>query len=527
MFQASLIPIQKYLDKNHSLARALNCLAHPTSLMCIIALIVNDMVVKYLWPSWFSGKLSDFAGLYFFPFLLGVLISLILRHRDINSERVGQISISITGIWFALIKLSPTVNQVTSSLAEAVTRSPSVIALDPSDIVATIVLIPSWFLWKSINLSQSRWKSVLIFIVASIATMGTTSIQYDKLTKLTTHEGNIYISTELGQVSVSKDSGRTWQTVDPAPQMVFDEFERERVFPLVICFEDNPKYCYRIRGNETIERSLDEGSTYQVVWEPPPDRRYFMDRYTSSVFAFSSKGLDIGPYDMKLLGSSLEPIIVAAAGDEGVIVGSERSGWERISVGRFEPTPYYYFDPISIFSTTSQEAMILMIIGLSFASILSWTNLKLVIRLADRRNGLALPISQIMNPARYSLIAILSITFLTGLFILPLYFFGLIFGPFIFSVYVAILLIGFVTSWRNLSRSLGERGKLGKIPALGIVSGFLIFPVAYLPFTFWVAGIIPWYQLAVIISIVIFFPALYIGFWVRKEIRVIFQPGTT
>ena len=55
---------------------ALTALGHPLSLGAVALLLLNDHVLKQAFPSILTGKLSDFAGLFFFPFLLAVLVGL-------------------------------------------------------------------------------------------------------------------------------------------------------------------------------------------------------------------------------------------------------------------------------------------------------------------------------------------------------------------------------------------------------------------------------------------------------------------
>ena len=46
---------------------AVACLTSRGSLVAVGVLLVNDHVLKDAYSSWLTGKLSDFAGLYFFP----------------------------------------------------------------------------------------------------------------------------------------------------------------------------------------------------------------------------------------------------------------------------------------------------------------------------------------------------------------------------------------------------------------------------------------------------------------------------
>src|SRR5438093_11910351 len=57
------------------LSGTLGVLASPSAVAAVTVLLLNDHVLKQAWPSPITGKLSDFAGLYFAPW---VLISLAL-----------------------------------------------------------------------------------------------------------------------------------------------------------------------------------------------------------------------------------------------------------------------------------------------------------------------------------------------------------------------------------------------------------------------------------------------------------------
>lgn len=46
-------------------------------LPCLLVLALNDHFLKYGYPGWLTGKLSDFAGLLIFPLFLAYLLSLI------------------------------------------------------------------------------------------------------------------------------------------------------------------------------------------------------------------------------------------------------------------------------------------------------------------------------------------------------------------------------------------------------------------------------------------------------------------
>jgi hypothetical protein len=515
---ARLFP-NDFLETNQALKRALTCLAHPTSFVSILLLIFNDMLLKHSWPGWISGKLSDLAGLYFFPFLLGVFLSLLSKRLDLNPEKVGKVSIAVTGVWFALIKLSPAANHLTSRLVEMILGTPSTIALDPSDLLATGSLIPAWWLWKSIRPVQPKWSSLLILIVASLATMATSCMPIGEITKLAVFDGVLYALDErYEQVYMSKDTGRTWAAIDAPPQQALMDFEQDRNFPVVECYRADPNICYQVSGDEIIERSNDGGSTYQVVWQIPPGRRYFMDRFDNSFLSFCGGPPDMGPYDLILMRAGSELVVVAASNNQGVIVGSENLGWERVSIGNAQPTPYSDTNPIDIFLVTFFEGLILMVVGYALTVAISWGNLNLAITEASRHAALDLSGSRIENPASFSM------KFLAALLLaFPLLFYVTPLIPLVLFIYLSVALIGFAASWRRLSNALNEPKKLGEIPFLALISGLLVFPTAWLPFALWVAGVIPWYRMALFISFLLFFAAVFVGFWGKKKIRSAFS----
>lgn len=74
--RSDLGPIYTQINKSSSLSISLRCLSHPITFLSICLLLLNDHVLKQIAPSHLTGKLSDFAGLFFFPFLLAIVISL-------------------------------------------------------------------------------------------------------------------------------------------------------------------------------------------------------------------------------------------------------------------------------------------------------------------------------------------------------------------------------------------------------------------------------------------------------------------
>ncbi|WP_223644120.1 hypothetical protein [Corallococcus sp. EGB] len=84
-------------------------LLHPGMLLAVVLLVLNDHVFKARWPSWWTGKLSDVAGLAMFPVLLQALWEKAFqrRQRDFRPSFAVLVgAVVLTGLCFAATKIS-------------------------------------------------------------------------------------------------------------------------------------------------------------------------------------------------------------------------------------------------------------------------------------------------------------------------------------------------------------------------------------------------------------------------------------
>ncbi len=154
-------------------------LVHPVPLAAVGVLALNDHLLKGagLLPGAVTGKLSDFAGLFFFPLLLAAIaggICRALRGRDIDDRRSLAAATAIaTAAGFAAVKLLPAVNAL-------VARTWGAMVMDPTDLIALpmVGLAAAWMLRRPRALATGRsdlrraldFAAVLAAAVASIAT---------------------------------------------------------------------------------------------------------------------------------------------------------------------------------------------------------------------------------------------------------------------------------------------------------------------------------------------------------------------
>ena len=84
-------------------------LLHPLALLSVALLVVNDHVLKWSYPGLVTGKLSDLAGMIFFPLLLQALYELaqrLFRGAFTPSQRVLWWCALLTALGFSLVKLT-------------------------------------------------------------------------------------------------------------------------------------------------------------------------------------------------------------------------------------------------------------------------------------------------------------------------------------------------------------------------------------------------------------------------------------
>jgi hypothetical protein len=149
-------------------------ICHPVSLAAVVVLAVNDHLLKGsgLLDGAITGKLSDVAGLFFFPLLISAAVRGV-RGAVVDDERdhpaIALSAITATGLTFTALKTLPPFNEVVSAVL-----GPNV--LDPTDLWALLALLPSW-LWMRRRTTprlshRLHLAAVAVSGLASLATSG-------------------------------------------------------------------------------------------------------------------------------------------------------------------------------------------------------------------------------------------------------------------------------------------------------------------------------------------------------------------
>jgi hypothetical protein len=149
---------------------AARSLTHPLALGAIALLVINDHVLKQAMPGVVTGKLSDFAGLAFFPLLLAAGAEYAGVRRGMATIIAAAIA---TAVVFSAIKLWTPAGElyrvglpvlqwpfravhalVTTGVLPGLTRVP--LAADPTDLVALVALAMPVAIARRQAVSSSR-----------------------------------------------------------------------------------------------------------------------------------------------------------------------------------------------------------------------------------------------------------------------------------------------------------------------------------------------------------------------------------
>jgi hypothetical protein len=129
-----------------TVSRALGALAHPLTLVAIALMVANDHWLKQAYGAWWTGKLSDVAGLVFFPLLVALAVALVAPRLPWRS--VVRWSLTITGVGFAAVKVSVLGAAAASALLSFV-AGPSTLRADATDLLALPALLAAAWIARS------------------------------------------------------------------------------------------------------------------------------------------------------------------------------------------------------------------------------------------------------------------------------------------------------------------------------------------------------------------------------------------
>jgi hypothetical protein len=297
---------------NQGFRNSIRCLQHPATWVSIAVLLINDHILKNLSPSFLTGKLSDFAGLFFFPFIVALGLSLILANFRLTAKTIGIIAFVSVAIWFILIKTVQPINSLTAQVT-LLLGFPSRFMLDSTDVVAISIMFPAWLIWGKYRSIKSVQPAYIALAIGSLAVIASSGREWTvfKVTNLEYYKnGIVYAADRDGwgkfsyPVAKSLDFGATWELDNMQSNI------EEKGLPIKLCGHLNPETCYQVDKNEHLQELVNNETWVNV------------------------QQLETTPvYDLILFEDDGTEIVIVANGEYGIWRRELPNGdWAKISI---------------------------------------------------------------------------------------------------------------------------------------------------------------------------------------------------
>jgi hypothetical protein len=309
--------------KNKS-AKAVGILFHPLTLGALALYALNLFVLQPLVPSWLTGKLGDFAWLFFFPYILTAISTLFVPDEWENGSFAA--AVLLTGAGFVLAKATA-FNPWLVGLLQGALRQPLSIVQDPTDLLALLALPGTIWLWRrSRPAPGSARRSVLLLVPLVMVLMladsaapnyGVTYLEAQGNSILACSRYNVYGSYR------STDGGLSW--TGDSYEAAIGECANQLEGNGSIVDPTNGSIVYRYAAY-TIQRSSDGGRTWKVEysWRPLGQADQVYDQTIHQNY---------GPYSGSPTFAVADPgtgNIIFAMGTQGVLVrqaGTQQYSW--------------------------------------------------------------------------------------------------------------------------------------------------------------------------------------------------------
>lgn len=334
---------------------ALRWLCHPTTCVAVAVLLLNDHVLKAAFGTWWTGKLSDAAGLLVAPPLVTLVLALAWRGPRPRSDRVVRaLAVATVGALFALVKVAP-LGAAVASAAWSLVDGPGLVRSDATDLAVLPVLALAWRAGAGTRpgpggtrrpTAPARW--LVVLPVAVLATVATSApAEGDAVQAVAVVDGVLVVRLQDGERLLSTD-GETWTaaTGSPTQDAVTSALAAAADQP-VVCRPDRPDECYRPLGADDadvehgplgVERSTDGGRTWRVDWVVPAELLDTLARrYDPPAGAIRTRQVAVLP-------TSAGDRVYAANGGDGLAVRHDDGTWERLG----HPSPEGFDDVVPI-----------------------------------------------------------------------------------------------------------------------------------------------------------------------------------
>ncbi len=353
------------------LDKSLRRLAHPATVAALGLLLVNDHLLRLLWPSWLTGKLGDVAWLFVAPLALAVVVSALAGRLPLS--RGARASLVLGAAWgsvgavFVLAKTVPAAHAWVVVAASRIFGFPVGWRLDPTDLLALPALILSgwWWLRNDTLPAASTRRGWVLLPLAALLTMANSPAPDPGIYCLTAQDDRLHAFAGYAAYTTT-DGGLSWQADAALPrddsciQPWSGELASGSTEPVQLSDPARPATVYRYGRGQPIEVSADGGATWQMGYELRPA--------TEAEVALTQRSLEgnlswhDGPLD-----AVVDPATgnaVFAMGNLGVLVHVADGPWTWVEVGSYHQVLMRPGDVVSLLSAQIILALALVAITL-------------------------------------------------------------------------------------------------------------------------------------------------------------------
>ncbi len=353
--------------ENRALKQALLTLAHPLTVGAVLVLLLNDVVLRWRWSSWMTGKLGDVAWLFFAPLAAAVVVALVLPRRlPHRSTWVGALALGLVAVPFTLGNTWPAALEGMRTVYRQVLGSEPSMVGDPSDLLALPVLFLTWGLWRSVDVTSRRAprRAWALLLLASLATLGNGAAPDYGILCLSRMDGEVAATGGPWQPEhafLSDDGGLTWREGPRAgEELACPEPPKPRTLEVPGSSET-----YRFERGVRIEVSRDGGQTWTTAFDLGGLEARTAYRQTVQG---TSDTLGPGPFD-----ALIDPTtgnLVLAMGREGVLMRTADGEWEWAAVGPYRYVPLETIDQVAVLL----QGEIWLAVALALVTFAGWSS---------------------------------------------------------------------------------------------------------------------------------------------------------
>jgi hypothetical protein len=334
-------------------------LVHPISLWGFAVLVVNDHLLKTVWPGVVTGKLSDVAGLVVAPAALAAA-----------TRAPARVALAVTFAGYAAVKATAIGAAVASSVLTLL-AGPSVVRADPSDLLALpalglAALAAGRAAARPLTRDRARRLAVLVglpLVTLGLVATGQTADAYRDGTAMTFTQWNGVVL--LGVAGPGRAAPDEWMCSGDAGATFADEAPPSAVASLVpepsastapdwnvafakarpglpvagpqSCVPARPGHCFRVvPGHLRVEETVDGGATWATAWEVTDRQRRRLaanyDRLGDLDTHLSSRAILVVP------GAAGQYTVLVANGRDGMARRDPDGRWHRVAfTGEAQP----------------------------------------------------------------------------------------------------------------------------------------------------------------------------------------------